>query len=236
MKRITFLTAAAALLTLAASCGQNASKQQTTTQQEVDQTTIAKQKLNSADIPGEIPWQGDLIEAYRYEDNTGENIVITTESDVMEWMEFEEDEDAPEMSYKQFWAYRFQKHGNEWKEIWKVYDMESKCMNYPIAEFIKGALQITDLDNNGTAEIWMMYLKSCKGDVSPDNMFLRMYDNEKVYTMTGESKLELHYDGKTEVFGGEYTFDNQFLNKNTNPAFIEFAKKLWEKHIYGKQD
>ena len=233
MQRIKFLTAAAAaLLTLAASCGQNAQKQ------GVEQTTIQKQELTSADIPGEIPWQGDLIKGYRYEDNTGENIVITTESEIMDWIDPENpDEDGG--SYKQMWAYRFQKQGNEWVEVWKFYEIETYCYNFPVADFVKDALSITDLDNNGTAEIWLMYLQSCPGDPSPIAMYLRMYDNLTIYTMEGTNRMpcpiwkeggELEF----EMQGGEYTFDNQFLNKNTNPAFVEFAKSLWEKNIEGR--
>ena len=199
---------------MAASCGQ---------------ATVKQQKLNPADIPGEIPWQGDLIEGYRYTDNTGENIVITTESDVLT-----NAEEEYETSYKQIWAHRFIKHKDSWDEVWKLYDIEDNCENYPVARFVNGALSITDIDGNGTAEIWLMYVKSCKGDVSSDDMFLRMYDNEEIYTMTGETRLTLSDGASKETYGGEYTFDDRFLNKNTKPAFVEFAKTLWEKHIEGK--
>jgi len=210
-----FLLIAAALLMVAVSCGQKAE-------------SIRLQTLTSADIPGEIGYQGDLIEVYGYTDNTGENIVMLTETDVMQWGETE---DGLILSNKTIFAYRFLKNNDNWEEVWRVYEMEFECEHYPIAEFVKGALSVTDLDNDGIAEIWLMYVKSCKGGVDPDAMFLRMYDNEEVYTMKGETKLELSDGTEKVIMGGEYIFDNKFLHQNTPPAFVDFAKKLWEKHV-----
>jgi len=109
--------------------------------------------------------------------------------------------------------------------------MEFECKNKPVAEFVREAFTITDLDGDGVAEIWLMYIKSCRGDVSPHNMFLRMYAGEEVYTLTGETRLVLS-DGS--VVGGEYAIDDNFLNNNTPSAFVDYAKSLWEKHIQGK--
>ena len=189
---------------------------------------ISPQQLNANELPGEIGYQGDFVEAYRYIDKTGENIVLTAETEVMEWEEATDD--SPATSNKDVYAYRFLKKGNDWEEIWKVYDQEFECINDPVAQIVRGALSITDLNGDGVAEIWMMYLKSCHGDVSPDNMFLRMYDDEEVYTATGTTKLKTTFG----IMGGDYTLDNNFLSSGTPSVFVEYAKALWEKHSEGK--
>jgi len=64
MNKIIFSTAVAvAAMIFAAACGQVTPKQTSAEQESI----VPKQKLTSADIPGEIPWQGDFIEGYRYE-------------------------------------------------------------------------------------------------------------------------------------------------------------------------
>jgi len=219
-----FLTAAALIMIFAVSYGQKSVSKPNAGEKQV----ISRQKLNPAHIPVGIRYMGNLVEAYKYADNTGENIVITAETKVTT----NEVEGGDFLSNKALYAHRFLKKNGKWEEVWKVYDMEFECMNYPVAEFVKGALSITDIDNNGTAEIWLMYLKSCRGDVSPNSMFLRMYDNKDVYTMTGESKLSLPAEYGVAM-GGKYTLDKKFLNKKTPPAFVDFAKSLWKKHIYG---
>ena len=185
---------------------------------------ISLQALTPDELPGEIGYQGDFVEAYRYTDATGENIVLTAETEVTVWEEG--DDDTPATSNKAVYAYRFLKNGNDWEEVWRVYDMEFECINDPVAQIVRGALSITDLNGDGVAEIWMIYLKSCHGDVSPDNMFLRMYDNDEVYTITGTTKLTTPFG----VMGGEYTLDNNFLSNGTSSVFVEYAKALWEKH------
>jgi hypothetical protein len=193
-----------------------------------EEALIRPQKLNESDIPGEIGYQLDFVEGYRYTDKTGENIVFATEGGVMEWGE---DDDGVTLSNKDLRAYRFLKVDGQWEEVWRVYDMEFECKNNPVAEFVAGAFSITDLDNDGVAEIWLLYIKSCKGGDDPDNMFLRMYADEEVYTLTGKTRLVLS-DGS--VVGGEYAMDDNFLNNNTPSAFVDYAKSLWEKHIQGK--
>jgi len=189
------------------------------------------QKLGPDDyIPGDIGYQGEIVEAYRYFDKTGENIVILAESDVLE---SPENEYGDVEYYKNIYAYRFLKKGDDWEEVWRVYEYSDLCFNHPAAEFIKGSFTLTDLNKDGVAETWIIYIKSCKGDVSPDPMFLIMNDNlQSTYTMSGFTKVVMSdgEEGFVEV-GGEYELGDKFLHRNTPPTFVNFAKNLWEKHI-----
>ena len=193
---------------------------------------IRMQKLSVNKIPGEIAYQGDVVEAYTYTDKTGENIVILAESDVMETAE---NEYGDVEYYKNLYAYSYLKKGNDWEENWRLYDNSEECFNHPAAEFVKGSFSLTDLNNDGIAETWIMYIKSCKGDVSPDPMFLIMNDNVQfTYTISGLTKV-LMSDGVDDfiMVGGEYELDERFLHRNTPLAFVNFAKDMWEKHLGG---
>ena len=226
-RKSTLSIIAAALMIFAASCGDTAPKQQSNADGAEDQqTAITVQKITETDLPAEISYQDDFVEGYRYTDKTGENIVFITEGEVTEWGR---DDDGYTLLNKDLRAYRFLKTDNDWEEIWRVYDMEFECFHYPIAEFVKGAFIITDLNNDGIAEIWMMYLKACLGGVDPQNMYLRMYNDENIFTMTGETKIIF-----TDEYsiGGEYEIENLSPHK-TPSEFVEYAKELWEKHITG---
>jgi hypothetical protein len=221
-RTIILTTATAALFFSTAACGQGQP------QRDTKQLPVSRQRLNPDGMPGEIGYQGDFVEGYRYTDKTGENIVFAAETDVMTQ---EEDDDGNIItSNKAACAHRYRNTENGWEEVWRVYDMEFDCINEPVAEIVRGALSITDLDSDGTAELWIMYIKSCHGDVSPDSLYLRMYINEEVYTMKGEALLEYYYNNQWYSTGGEYTFGDGFLNRNTPAAYVDYAKRLWEKH------
>ena len=209
------------LTVLASACGQRQPQKLETIAVQV--ADIQPQRLNPEDIPDAAKYTGNFSEAYRYVDKTGENIVILAETEVTT----SEDEDGDIIAHKAIYAHRFLKKNNHWEETWKAYHHESECFNYPVAEFVKGAFSVTDLDNDGVAEIWLVYISSCRGDFSPDKMFIRLHDNRAVYMMTGERILKFGDD----VIGGEYTFDEKFSNSNTPQAFREYGVMLWEKYV-----
>ena len=231
----TSLIVTAAWLLLAASCGQRQSQtagegnaslkfSKAEERNEISPETLLLQRIYSQDIPGDAGYIGDLSEAYRYMDKTGENIVILTETEVTTT----EDEDGNIVSYKAIYAYRFLKKNNKWEEAWRVLHYEDECINYPVAEFVKEAFAITDLDKNGVAETWLVFISSCHGDISPDKLFIRMDDGEAVYKMTGERRLKFSDD---YIIGGSYAFDEKFTDSLTPQAFKEYAVKLWEKQV-----
>ena len=94
------------------------------------------------------------------------------------------------------------------------------------ASFIRNTLQLTDLNENGIAEIWLIYKTACRGDVSPSDMKVIMYEASQKYAMRGQNKVQLSDD---EVYGGEYTFNRTFLDGPMK--FRIFAKGLWDENI-----
>lgn len=94
-----------------------------------------------------------------------------------------------------------------------------------LAEFCKKSLEVTDLDQNGTPEIWIMYRIACRGDISPSELKLIMYEGNKKYKLQGSSSIELT---GIEKYGGEI---NSILNFKEQQLFLDYAKKKWVKNV-----
>jgi hypothetical protein len=109
--------------------------------------------------------------------------------------------------------------------VWRVYDYNKDCPVDLMLYFIEKTFAVTDLDNNGLAEIWLMYKNSCQGDVSPVPTKIIMYEGSKKYALRGESRVLF---SATEFIGGNFTLDDNF--KNGNAAFRQYAEKLWSKN------
>ena len=124
---------------------------------------------------------------------------------------------------------------NEARQTWKVYDYISECPVDIVANFVKNTLQITDLNKNGIAEVWVMYRSSCRSDVSPADMKIIMYEGQQKYAMRGTARIFQGTDDKGKKYfdGGKYKYDQAFASK---PEFLKFAKELWNKNILENSD
>lgn len=186
----------------------------------------------AAEIPGLIATynfpgiQGNIVKmmfyADKYSETIGDNLVLFTEGNT-----FVRPEAGPDAGRsKELHAYGFtlMKSGTL-RQDWQLKDFVYDCDVDITVEFQRNALQITDLDNDGTAETWMIYYLGCRGDVSPITMNLVMRDGFETYTMRGETRVGT---GRGDHVGGEYSLSEAFTS---GPAeFTAFAKKLWEQY------
>jgi hypothetical protein len=91
--------------------------------------------------------------------------------------------------------------------------------------FVAKTFAVTDLNNNGKAEVWMMYKNSCHGDVSPVPIKIIMYENNKKFAVRGTTKVQV---SATDYMGGGFSFDEAF--KNAPAIFKQYAEKLWKQN------
>ena len=184
--------------------------------------------LNINEIPSEIQFEGKIKNAVKWTDKLGVNIVITTETGIYESPKFKHENDGGDA---ELCAYHFKNINGNFKQTWKVYDYISDCPVDIVAEFIDNTFQITDLDNNGVAEIWLMYKTVCHGDVSPSDMKIIMYEGQQKFAIRGENKVMhgIDDDGNEMYMGGEYNIDKAF--SDGPKVFLDFAKKLWDNNI-----
>lgn len=190
----------------------------------VCQGQIKMTKLDSTGIPKGIKYEGKIKEALQWTDKSGINIAITTETGFYP-SKNKKDDDLTNNDAELF-AYHFIYKGDTIKQTWKVYDFIKDCPLDIEASFIKNTFQVTDLNKDGIAEVWLMYKTVCHGDISPCDMKIIMYQGPQKYAMRGQNKVQV---SDTEFYGGDYKFDDAF--NNGPELFREFAKKLWDKNI-----
>lgn len=186
------------------------------------QNVIKVTPLVKRTIPNTISYKGNLKIALKWTDKLGENILITTETGSIENPIYEDDD------YKdsEIYAYHFLNKYNTYEPTWTVNDFEKKCSLDVSAQFIPNSLQITDLNNNGIAEIWLVYKTNCTSDVSPFNLKIIMYEGNIKYTIRGKSKVQI---GENEFVGGKYQMDKALYKADKKTK--DFAKKLWEDNV-----
>ena len=170
-------------------------------------------------LPADIKWGGKFKKAWRWEDKLGDNLVVISATGIYESHDGHRN--------AEIFACHFLLPDTS-KPSWKLYDFEKDCPVDVEAAFLKDAIDITDLDNDGITEIWVMYKKACRGDVSPSEMKVIMYEGGKKYAMRGENKVQF---SEKETYGGNYTFDEAFSKAK---IFQKFALKKWQQNILQK--
>lgn len=186
------------------------------------QGSIKVTLIDKSKLPAGIKFPGKLKQAIRWTDQSGDNIVVTTETGIYTNPKFKHESDG---SDAELYAFHYN-IGDSIQQIWKVYDFISDCPVDLEASFVKNTLQVTDLNNDGVGEIWIVYRTVCHGDVSPSDMKIIMYQGKQKFAMRGNTKVQV---GEKEFVGGEYKFDAAFAA--APGAFRDFALKLWNKNI-----
>lgn len=186
------------------------------------QNKLSVINLDTTKLSNKIKYTGKIRNAVSWSDKLGDNIVITTETGKTKSKSAE----SEDFRDAEIYAYHYIVGKDSTYLTWKVYDFIKECPLDLEASFIKNTFQVTDLNNDGIAEIWLMYKTVCHGDVSPYTMKIIMYQGQQKYAMRGLNKVKVT---ETEFFGGDYKFDKAFTDGPS--VFSNFAKKLWEKNI-----
>ncbi|WP_136667995.1 M949_RS01915 family surface polysaccharide biosynthesis protein [Flavobacterium sp. H122] len=189
-------------------------------------------EIDSSQFPKSLQYEGFVKNAVRWKDKSGDNIAITTETGIHRNEKFKHEYD--ESGDAELFGYHFLVKNNQVVQTWKVYDYITDCPVDIGASFVKNTFNVTDLDKNGIAEIWLMYKTVCHGDVSPSNMKIIMYEGKQKYAMRGENKVQIGVDdnGKETFEGGKYIFDTVF--EKGPKVFKDYALNLWNKNVFEK--
>lgn len=169
-------------------------------------------------IPNDITLEGKFKEAIEWEDKEGKHLVITSESGIGINPKFKHDNGG---SDAELWAKHYIVKDKP-LQVWKIYDYIRDCPVDLNASFLPRTLQITDIDKNGLAEIWIMYKTVCHGDVSPSDLKLILMEGGKKHVLRGTTKIQF---GKKEYIGGEYTADKNYLS--LSKEIQEFGYRIW---------
>jgi hypothetical protein len=185
------------------------------------QLTIAQIKvihLDKSEIPKSAKYIGQIVDAVKYKDIDGEFIVITTQTGIINTNDSFKSADL--------YAYHFKVNKDSIKLTWQMHDFIKDCGEDVIAKYLPNSFAVTDLDNDGQAEVWVMYKTTCAGDVSPLVMKIIMHEGDKKFAMRGTNRVKV---SDTAYEGGNYAFDISFLN--APDLFRRYAKELWKKNL-----
>ncbi|MBK7433331.1 MAG: hypothetical protein IPI66_05040 [Chitinophagaceae bacterium] len=164
-------------------------------------------------LPLKDSLQGHLVDGACWRDLDGENLVILLQTD---------NKMVNDQQNQRITAYAYKKESGAWKQKWLVQDKISGCEVDATCTFFPGSLSVTDVDHNNVGEVCFLYKLSCKGDVSPDDKKLILYEGSAKYAIRGNTILE--YSGGRE--GGAKNIDPSF-NK-ASKELLEYANSRWE--------
>jgi hypothetical protein len=182
-------------------------------------------EFSKEELPAELKFKGKIKEALKYKDINGEHIVITTETGV-----YTAKSEGNDFSNAELFSYRYTVKDGKYEQTMRINDFVRDCPLDIEAKFVEKTFQITDLNKNGVAEIWVMYRTACRGDVSPSTMKIIMFEGDQKYAIRGENKVLVgDMNGRKEYMGGKYTADEAI--KNGPKEFLEFGIKLWEDNV-----
>jgi hypothetical protein len=179
-------------------------------------------KLDAKNLPKHLKYEGQIIDAVKWTDSLGLNYVIRSETGKVPSKE-KGNEDLKDAF---LYAYHYIVKNDSAKLAWRIYDFNKACDFDLDLYYIDKTFSITDLDNDGVAEVWVMYKNVCRSDVSPAEQKIIMYEGAKKYALRGESKIQ--YPEEKDSYGGTFKLDDNF--KNGNAVFRQYAENLWNKH------
>ena len=175
--------------------------------------------LAPASVPATLKRSGRVVQALRYTDRTGTYTVLATQSGPAP-------DPAAQTSDGQradLYAYQYPASGST--PTWQLHDFEADCPLDIAAEFRPKGLSVTDLDQDGTAEVWLVYRTTCRGDVSPSAQKIIMHEGPRKYAVRGTSRIAL---GHGQHDGGTYVLDAAW--QAAPAAFRQHAAQLWQQH------
>lgn len=182
------------------------------------QAQLRVSPLAPSAVPATLKRSGRVVQALRYTDRTGTYTVLATEIGPRP-----DPTPGSEGQRADLYAYQYPATGPA--PSWQVHDFVDDCPLDLEARFLPKALTVTDLDQDGTAEVWLVYRTTCQGDVSPSTQKIILYEGPRKYAVRGTSRIAL---GGGQHDGGTYTLDAAWA---AAPAtFRQHAAQLWQQH------
>jgi hypothetical protein len=176
--------------------------------------------LAPAAVPATLKHAGRVVQAVRYTDRTGTYTVLATQTGPVADLAAK-DTDAAQRA--DLYAYQYPATGLA--PTWQVHDFVADCPLDLQARFRPKGVTVTDLNQDGLAEVWLVYRTVCRGDVSPSTQKIIMYEGTRKYAVRGTSRLNVG----GEHDGGTYTFDAAL--QAAPVVFRRYAAQLWQQHL-----
>jgi len=179
-------------------------------------------------IPLDLEFRGTLLEALTWNDAAGSNLLLLTDTGV-----YPQGPSSDGVERTAIYAYSFIKApaAKTYTQQWRTFDyIDCETWEDYDAEFKPGSVTITDLDNDGLAEITEIHRLACRTDISHDAYKAILREGAEKYAMRGWAGL-CNAKGEQMVFPGDETeaiASDSALKANT--AFLSFMETQWAAH------
>lgn len=225
-------------------------------------TRYSPQAVKLADIPAKLRLPGQLLEAWRWNDANGENMLVAfrtvsnskqqanPSSDSTEEQEMTDLERTARLAVRQ---YVRQPKQTEYSELWRLQDAVTDCPLDMTLRLQPSSTTVTDLDQNGRSETTLVYALACRGDISGADLKLIMRAGAAKYALRGSSLVQ--YDSapaqqrqprnpccldklsaaQREQGNPEGYYQTEAEFRTAPPAFLTFARQHWQKFSIEEQ-
>ena len=194
-------------------------------------------------LPKLLSFNGNFIKCIKWTDKLGLNYLIISQTNIVRSKIAKDLIKSAEIDYisrsgdtlyndirtdlkdKEIWGVNYVINNDSVKMLWEIYDFIKECYGGVKLDFIEPPI-VTDLDNIGVYQTWLIYKLNCSSDVSPSRMKILLHIGEKKYAVRGTTQVALQ--GKLQNEESERKFDKDF--EILSKAIINFANDLWRKH------
>lgn len=200
------------------------------------------ERIDPTLLPDEYDYKGRFYEGWQWYDRNGKNVLLLSVSEKGE--ELEEIGEKANTIELFAWQYVLRSLTAKPELLWELYDLEKECIFDITAEYILSA-DLTDLNNDGIKESFLVYKLACRSDVSPARMKIVMHENKNKYALRGVMYIPMNpEEERTDMddwepdlskinvkeddfaaYWGRYENTKDFTG--APPAFLEYARQLW---------
>jgi hypothetical protein len=174
-------------------------------------------KANLSALPAGVTYSGKAVHSLTWKDREGRHVFIASESGLAQTA----DSAGSDLKRGTITARHYVLADTN-RLTWTETDSVVGCGADADLGFLTSAFQLTDLDSDGIYELWLVKRSACRSDVSPADMQLVMHEGDQRFTMIGKTRVRI---SEKESIGGEYDFNNQFLEGN--PKFKKRGMDMW---------
>ncbi len=202
-------------------------------------------EIGLEDLSKEMSIKGNFVSGVRYDDTEGTHFVIQAETNLLtpksaveasknyELINIDGRVDTirnieADFRIKGLFSYHFVVNNDSTVFIWKHLDHMKDCVyNNLTAAYLNKPL-ITDIDNNGLAEVWLIYQLGCRADNTVGlGMKLVLYQGKEASVIRGIRQPKSSSDATVQDDQSVMP-DESF--KALHPAIKTYAFELWNKY------
>ena len=167
---------------------------------------------------------GKLVRLIRYRDAAGDMLLVATQSPVYRTPPAQSPDYPTENQEIEASAYRLLPDGSA-KHAWSVRDHVRRCDLETSAAFRPDLIEVTDVNGDGVAEVWLPYVLSCRSDPGPAAAKIIMREGDRKYAVRGETQ----YREGSRFIGGDGKLDME----GASPEAVTYAKRIWRRLSFG---